>query len=137
MFNDSQNEWKSKMTQDPPSLPYQPVQSTLAQPVKENSRLNQISYPIREYVKIPSINFPKISPFTMTMNTRNIKTSRIQSGLIKRGSETGDQLEAFLEQISEKESILDLLNCEIENLLTIVPISKDTEALDEIKEKII
>ncbi|GFS31247.1 hypothetical protein NPIL_572991, partial [Nephila pilipes] len=37
------------MTQDPPSLPYPPflpyqsVQSTLALPVKENRRLNQIS----------------------------------------------------------------------------------------------
>ncbi|GFT36474.1 hypothetical protein NPIL_286051 [Nephila pilipes] len=80
MFNDSQNEWKSKMTQDPPSLPYQPVQSTLALPVKENSRLNQISNPIREYIKIPSVNLLKISTFTMTMNTRNIKASRIQSG---------------------------------------------------------
>ncbi|GFU05780.1 hypothetical protein NPIL_646281, partial [Nephila pilipes] len=30
----------------PSSLPYQPVQSTLALPVKENRRLNQISNPV-------------------------------------------------------------------------------------------
>ncbi|GFT70321.1 hypothetical protein NPIL_676111, partial [Nephila pilipes] len=45
--------WKSKMTQDTPSLPYQPVQSTLALPVKENRRLNQISKSIQVYVKLP------------------------------------------------------------------------------------
>ncbi|GFU30946.1 hypothetical protein NPIL_528151 [Nephila pilipes] len=78
--------WNSKMTQDPPSLPYppshphQPVQSTLALPEKENRRLNQISKSIQVYVKLPNVNFPKTSLFTMTMNTRNIKASRIQSG---------------------------------------------------------
>ncbi|GFS78352.1 hypothetical protein NPIL_348621 [Nephila pilipes] len=72
--------WNSKMTQDPPSLPYQPVQSTLALPVKENRRLNQISKSIQVYVKLPNMNLPKTSPYTMTMNTRNIKASRIQSG---------------------------------------------------------
>ncbi|GFT17598.1 hypothetical protein NPIL_395721 [Nephila pilipes] len=78
MLNDSQMKWNLKMTQDPPSLPYQPVQSTLALPVKENSRLNQISKPLREYVKIPNVNSPQIFPFTSTMNTLKIKASRIQ-----------------------------------------------------------
>ncbi|GFT50954.1 hypothetical protein NPIL_50761 [Nephila pilipes] len=78
--------WNSKMTQDPsslpypPPLPYQPAQSILALPVKENSRLDQRSKLIRVYVKLSTVNVPKISPFTMTMNTRNIKPSRIQSG---------------------------------------------------------
>ncbi|GFS82746.1 reverse transcriptase domain-containing protein [Nephila pilipes] len=75
-----------KLLADPPSLPYppshpyQPVQSTLALPVKENRGLNQISKSIQVYVKLPSLNLPKISTFTMTMNTRNTKASRIQSG---------------------------------------------------------
>ncbi|GFT36617.1 hypothetical protein NPIL_262361, partial [Nephila pilipes] len=71
--------WNSKITQDPSSLPYHPVQSTLAVPVKEKRRLNQISKSIQVYVKLPNVKVPKISPFTMTMNTRNIKASRIQS----------------------------------------------------------
>ncbi|GFT53389.1 hypothetical protein NPIL_664471, partial [Nephila pilipes] len=72
-------QWNSKMTQDPPSLPCQPVQSTLALPVKENRGLNQISKSIQVYVKLPNVNLPLISPFTITMNTRNTKASRIQS----------------------------------------------------------
>ncbi|GFS65294.1 hypothetical protein NPIL_327421 [Nephila pilipes] len=55
--------WNSKITQDPPSLPYppyHPVQSTLALPVKENRRLNQISKSIQVYVKLPNVNLPKI-----------------------------------------------------------------------------
>ncbi|GFU32529.1 hypothetical protein NPIL_552281 [Nephila pilipes] len=70
----------SKMTKDPSSLPYHPVQSTLALSVKENRRLNQISKSVQVYVKLLNVNSPKISPFTMTMNTWNIKASRIQSG---------------------------------------------------------
>ncbi|GFT17006.1 hypothetical protein NPIL_637771 [Nephila pilipes] len=76
--------WNSKMTQDHPSLPYQPVQATLALSVKENRRLNQRSKSIQVYVKLPNENLPKTSPFTMTMNTRNIKASRIQSGYSKK-----------------------------------------------------
>ncbi|GFS59563.1 hypothetical protein NPIL_273651 [Nephila pilipes] len=70
----------SKMTQDPSSLPYHPVQSTLALHVKENRRLNQISESVQVYVKLLNVNSSKISPFTMNMNIWNIKASRIQSG---------------------------------------------------------
>ncbi|GFS88115.1 hypothetical protein NPIL_207941 [Nephila pilipes] len=58
-------------------------------------------------------------------------------GTINCESRKSDSFEVFLEQLSEKDSNLNTLNKEIEDLLTVETISEDMEASEEIKAKII
>ncbi|GFS49973.1 hypothetical protein NPIL_317081 [Nephila pilipes] len=52
-------------------------------------------------------------------------------------SKNVDQFEVLLEQLNEKESNLNSINSETENLLTIAIISEDIEASEEIKGRLI
>ncbi|GFX53174.1 hypothetical protein TNCV_361691 [Trichonephila clavipes] len=58
-------------------------------------------------------------------------------GKINNENEPVDQFEAFIEQLNDKESNLSLLNTLIEDRLSVDTITEDTEASEEIKEKII
>ncbi|GFS58436.1 hypothetical protein NPIL_420121 [Nephila pilipes] len=58
-------------------------------------------------------------------------------GTINSESETVEEFEVFLEQLSEMENNLNSLNKEIEDLLTIDTISEDMESSEEIKENTI
>ncbi|GFV16586.1 hypothetical protein TNCV_4417742 [Trichonephila clavipes] len=58
-------------------------------------------------------------------------------GKINNENEPVNQFEAFLDQLNDKESNLNLLNTLIEDRLSVDTITEDMEASEEIKEKII
>ncbi|GFS79607.1 hypothetical protein NPIL_121831 [Nephila pilipes] len=80
MLNDSQNEMEFKDDSRSSISSISTSSIDTSSTCERKQRLNQRSKSIQVYVKLPNENLPKTSPFTMTMNTRNIKASRIQSG---------------------------------------------------------
>ncbi|GFU12074.1 hypothetical protein NPIL_34781, partial [Nephila pilipes] len=85
MLNDSQNEMEFQDDSISTISPISFISSISTSSIDTSStceREQQIESNIqsyREYVKLPNVNLPKTSPFSVTMNTWNIKASRIQS----------------------------------------------------------
>ncbi|GFW11172.1 hypothetical protein TNCV_5131831 [Trichonephila clavipes] len=83
------------------------------------------------------LDLSKLKKKSTAVRSTSTKWLNKIEGTIDKENEPVDQFEAFLDQLNDKESNLNLLNTLIEDHVSSDTITEDMKASEEIKEKII